>query len=279
MSVIPSLNDAMKAWLANAKSPKGNNPKDAPDPKKITEKNNAKRVEVLKVDSDDSPTEATTKNEVAKLDDEYECTVPLMHTIDLPALILCIAKKKGGKSTYIKQFLRMFHKTYVEIYLISGTAEANKEYDNLFPGVDEKMKVMETVANDQIMAIMESRKEKGPESDPTLLIFDDFIGEEFSLKSKAFEKLVSKGRHFNISIIIATQQFKKVPPLTRKNAEYVVCYNATAEEIKQIYDTYDPDTPKKDFIKMYKKIVKHKGFGLIYNLDLQEWFLMHVMKI
>lgn len=279
MSVIPSLNDAMKAWLANAKSPKGNNPKDAPNPKKITEKNNATRVEVLKVDSDDSPTEAITKNVVANKLDEYECTVPLMHTIVLPALILAIAKKSGGKSTFIKQFLRMFNKSFHEIYLISGTAEANKEYDNLFEGVDDKMKVMETVANDQIMSIMESRKEKGPKSDPTLIIFDDFIGEEFSLKSNAFEKLVSKGRHFNISIILATQQFKKVPPLTRTNAEYVVCYNTTATEIKQIYDQYDPDTTLKEFKKLYKKIVKKKGFGLIYNLEMQEWFLMHVMKI
>ena len=208
--------------------------------------------------------------------EEEEPGFPVMTHIEIPALILAVGKKKSGKSTFVKHYLRMEHEKFEMIYIISGTAKVTKEYDNIYPNSDLDIKVMNTLEKNVITDLLETRDRY---SEPLLLIFDDFIGMRgLNIRGKEFSKLVSAGRHYNLTLILCSQQFKAVPPLVRNNAEYMMLFNVPNSEVKQIYEVYGADTTLKNFIQTTRQIISKKGWFKCYNLDMQIWFLGHVMK-
>ena len=78
-----------------------------------------------------------------------------------------------------------------------------------------------------------------------LILIDDFIDDpSFTRKSQLLHQLYIRGRHYMISIIAATQVYKAVSPIIRKNMTHLCIYRlrnyvdleALIKEMTAIYD-------------------------------------------
>jgi DNA helicase HerA-like ATPase len=84
-----------------------------------------------------------------------------------------------------------------------------------------------------------------------LIIFDDFITTKDQSK---ISELFIRGRKKNASIIYLSQAYHTVPPIIRKNLNYVAFFKATTKrEISTLSVDYATDIDKADFQKLYVK--------------------------
>ena len=87
-----------------------------------------------------------------------------------------------------------------------------------------------------------------------LIVIDDFADSpEFTRNSTLLHQFFIRGRHSFCSCIVATQVFKAISPIVRKNMTDVYIYrlrnqadlDAIVEEVSAVYD-------KKTILKMYQ---------------------------
>ena len=98
-----------------------------------------------------------------------------------------------------------------------------------------------------------------------LIIIDDFADSpDFTRNSKLLHQLYIRGRHQMISTITATQVFKAISPIVRKNITDLYIYRlrnqadleAIIEEVSAVYD-------KKTLYKLYK-MATDEPYGFLY---------------
>jgi len=280
----------MQLWLKrHTTAVKGDDP--IPNPQrggKMAEikSDNAERTEDTKVTKEDDPETKVTKNIVEDIKEDAnmeEAELPIMSGIcwePMPSIAV-IAKKKAGKTNFVLQLVRQNNERFDQVFVVSSTAKITKEWDNLFPGSDERMKIVDDIDDEELDEFLELRKALYPDDNKKiLLILDDFIGmPKLKLRGKVVKKLVTTARHYGVGVIMLSQKFRACPDCIRTNCEYVVLYNTNANEINKIYDEYAPTAVKKaEFRTIVSKIVRRKGYGLIYNLDQQQWFLFWTRK-
>lgn len=71
-----------------------------------------------------------------------------------------------------------------------------------------------------------------------LLIFDDCIG-SVNWNSRIMQEFITRYRHYNISVFIATQYTNKIPPFVREIANNVFIFNQTTKRaIEAVHDSY-----------------------------------------
>lgn len=198
-----------------------------------------------------------------------------------PATICLTGKKFSGKSTFIQHFLIRHQDEFASIILISQSAKVTGEFDNLViepKKTDKKFMIVSQISEVEMEHILDISKKHGRQSPPILLIFDDIIGMKgMSLRASTFKELVTTGRQYNISLIFSSQKFRVIPDFLRVNCEYGIFLNMPVNEINKIYDEFAPRrTRKRQFVDVYQSIVKQIGFGLLYDLRKQAWFLIHI---
>lgn len=88
--------------------------------------------------------------------------------------------------------------------------------------------------------------EKYPEF---LLVIDDSIG--LFKNNSAIALLPTRHRHYKLSIIFASQNFKSIYPVIRNNTMISVFFRTNESELKKITDEYSTFDKKEDFIKLF----------------------------
>jgi len=100
----------------------------------------------------------------------------------------------------------------------------------------------------------------------TLFIFDDILGNTDFLKSKTFTKLATANRHINVTFFILSQYYKKLPPVIRTNASYIMFFPSNQQEIEKLADEMTPARMnKKRFIEIVNYATKDKHSFLSIN--------------
>ena len=194
-----------------------------------------------------------------------------------PSMLLVVGRSGSGKSSVIsymasnKNFIKGF---YDDIYLFSPTCEIDDICKTLKipkknmiakPSEEALMKILDT----QEKHIKSKGIKKTGESNKVLIIFDDIISDPKFLKSPAMVKLATMGRHFLISSIINTQSYTKVPRVIRLQANGIILFPSSNNELKLLGDdTAPPNCTKKDFLKLidYATSGKH-DFLYINNFE------------
>lgn len=192
---------------------------------------------------------------------------------------ILLAPSNSGKSTQILNYLLspFFYKDiFDEVFIISPTIR----YDATLKAVydsdefikiedDDAMENLDTVLED----IIESQKEKdkNDEMKHILIVLDDCI--QYLKKSKVISYLLTKNRHWKISVVLSVQSFRAVPPKARSNATAVICshlynhkeYDALYEEIGSSF---------KDFEKYYKEATEGGKYDTLF-IDNRNMRLIH----
>jgi len=92
-------------------------------------------------------------------------------------------------------------------------------------------------------------------ADNILIVYDDCASERHFWNSQAVQKLMFNSRHYKVSIIITTQNYKSIPkPLRLNMSMMVIYYTANLAELSSIYDENNSNLTFKEFHLMFKKV-------------------------
>jgi hypothetical protein len=99
-----------------------------------------------------------------------------------------------------------------------------------------------------------------------LLILDDCVTDTRFHGSKTLKILVSRGRHFHLSLIVLSQFILSLPPIVRSNADFICCSQMNRMSLDLLCDEYQTATmTRPEFIKMYANACTKYGFLVINN--------------
>lgn len=145
------------------------------------------------------------------------------------------------------------------IYLFSPTAKLDPVWKDL-EGLRASDRITEldkggkeklfSIFNTSISRAKATGKDKAPH---TLVIIDDGIADQQFMNSREFMKVFIAGRHGNISIMILTQSYSKVPRTPRMQLTALSMFPSKTTEIERLQIEHGPLTLGKwDFIDMVK---------------------------
>lgn len=186
-----------------------------------------------------------------------------------PCTIGIIGKKFSGKSNLLLNLIdkNKFDTTFIITQSIH-TGNLNDlltDEENLFDEVDNKFFDM----------LLDFQKDN-PKS-RVCLIFDDFINSERTLRDiKRINTLASSGRNFNITQVYSSQVLNALPPILRKNLEYIFFGRQTYKSIKDVCDEFSThDKPPKTLAAELIKLSSNKRHDWIwFNERESEWNLI-----
>jgi hypothetical protein len=205
---------------------------------------------------------------------------------------MCVVGKSGsGKTMAIINMLtnkNMLDDVFDFVYLFSGI---KPDPELIKPLKLPQHQVFNDFTEDDVKTLMtkmeRSVEKNGMKNTPSVLfIFDDILGKPKFLKSETMSKLITTNRHMNISVIILSQYFRKLPPVVRTNASYYMVFPSSLVEIEKVADELcPPNISKKKFIdiiqyatdakfnfisintKCDKDMMLRKNFGQILDTD------------
>ena len=153
-------------------------------------------------------------------------------------------KPNAGKSSLLNTLL---NEEKAIVSNIPGTTRDSIEDSLIIEGI--KFKFTDTAGLRKTSDIIES---KGIEKTKNiLLIFDDILSKQKFLKSNILTKLITECRHYNISCIINSQYYKKVPAVVRTNCRGLILFPSSLSELEKFTDENClPNMSKKRFLEL-----------------------------
>lgn len=148
--------------------------------------------------------------------------------------IVLLGKKASGKSTLMRDILYHLYKSgYPRVVVFSGTESMNHFFSEYVPsqyihyGLDVEVLTKIVHSQEQVhSAVKDLELKLGRKCgiDTRLcLVLDDIVFQRGVLAHDVFRRVFFQGRHFNISIILASQYLMFVPVEQRANIDYLVC--------------------------------------------------------
>jgi hypothetical protein len=178
--------------------------------------------------------------------------------------ILVLGKTNSGKSVLIKYIVSQHRSEFDKIFVICPTEEINGFYSNLVPDNCIFSDFKEDWLTTLIQKLTAMKKEDHKKKYNVLLILDDLGSDVKFSTSPAFTKMMVRGRHISLSLLISAQYLYQVPPICRSN----ICYLIVGQQNNQsqsiladefLYGSID----RKEFMRIYHDAIKDYGFLLI----------------
>jgi len=178
-----------------------------------------------------------------------------------PHSMLIVAPKGAGKSTFIINCLikKSFYKGYFDkIYIWSPTMKLDDKFNASIVLPDEQM--FEEYEEEDLLEILEKQSkdivENGKKnSEKILLIFDDMAQSIAFNQSKknAMTKLFFNLRHYNASLLVASQRYAGAIPLNfRTNLSGLIMFNIpNQKELEKIISENAGTVNKNQFKTIY----------------------------
>lgn len=169
--------------------------------------------------------------------------------METPYLKYIVGSPKKGKSVYIKD----------DIYLLSKSKQLNYGivicptiYNGLYDYIPEDFRHAQF--DEKIIHNLMKGQKKLRELDiekNAFIIFDDCIGNA-EWNTKVMKELITTYRHLRITVIIASQYCKSVPPLIRSCASHAVIFKPPNEiSYKAMLESFFQDFNTVDELKQY----------------------------
>lgn len=180
---------------------------------------------------------------------------------------MCIvAPPRSGKSNLIANVLKNKHwgydKVFDRVLFISPTVQHDKTIQACLSPADEHITLESNI--DAMPALLKAALAQQEEDlkQRLLIIFDDCVG----FLGREVEALVSKYRHYNASVIISSQQFRKIPPTARTCANYWVLFRThNKKEIEKMNEEFSGQY--RDFLKFYNEATAERYSFLFMDID------------
>ena len=204
------------------------------------------------------------------------------HVAKLPTRSLILAPSGGGKTVLLQNFiLDIYRDCFARIYIFSPSIDVDMTWNPVKDYLERDMKqdskrekyLFDSYEPAELMKIIETQHKvsefmkhnKMKKVYQILIIIDDFADDpSFTRNSRLLWSLYIRGRHDFISTITATQVYKAISPVIRKNITDLYIFRlrnnadmeAWLEEMSGLYD-------KTVLLKLYH-IATDKPHGFLY---------------
>lgn len=130
---------------------------------------------------------------------------------------------------------------------------------NFFPCSEEVL--------DRVFEVAKEAK-KTKKMKPCLIILDDIISYKKFTNSKALLKLLVMGRHYNLSCMVLSQAYHRIPKSVRLNFSCIMFFKGAMKEVETISEEYCPaGYTKRQFMRLINDITKEKYSFLFVDLN------------
>lgn len=178
-----------------------------------------------------------------------------------PFRVVMSGASGAGKTNVILNFINDKYLGYFDLILLySPTVFIDDAWDSAFNKRTLKRKNcfdnptpedIENIFQLQSKIVEEHGIHKSPK---ILLIMDDIIDNQQFLRSKIMGALVFRSRHINISMIVSTQVYNKIPRSVRINFSDTFLFKPTLSELNVLVDNCCPANLTK---KQFKGLINH----------------------
>jgi hypothetical protein len=163
-----------------------------------------------------------------------------------------------------------------EIYVFCPSARFDKTTKRIYNAMDNLIIIddLDDLRNSNmiIQQIMKEQKEydelkEGRPAKKILFLIDDMVG---MLKETGVDILITKYRHYNISILLCSQAYRKIPLTVRNCATALIFFNLmNARETEKVYDEYGSSVP--NFYE-HIKVLDRKYQFMFYHIEDQKFY-------
>ena len=183
-----------------------------------------------------------------------------IHGIKLPFRAVIIGNSGAGKTQTLLNIIHNMGNTFTEIYIITK----NKK-EPLYEYLEEKLGKQGLTIYEGIDKAPDLDKDISKE-DQTLIIMDDLVLEK---NQKPLEEYFLRARKQNCSLIYISQSYFAVPPMIRKNLNYLIIKQlANLPDLFRIMREYSLGVDKKVLLKLYENsTTDNKQDFLLVDLD------------
>lgn len=181
-----------------------------------------------------------------------------------PSLTLIVGKSGSGKSNVLVHMLtnpEFMGDFFDKVYLFSPTAKSDDLVEHLDLNDENIIDKLDAGAVDKLNEIIDEQDQKIKSSgikaiaskSKILIVCDDCISQKHFMKSDILSRLATAGRHSLISTIILSQSYTKVPRVIRLQAQGLILFPSSNDEIELLsQDLCPPHTTKKQFMGLIK---------------------------
>jgi len=153
--------------------------------------------------------------------------------------VILYGKVASGKTVMLKDLMLNIFRSYHSVYLFSGSEDVKRDF---LPFIGKKDRVLGGLDDPQsIMTINQLFKsQSSPIAGRCLLLFDDIIALGNSQHNCPYlMKLATNYRHYKITVILATQHMRAIPPTVRANCSHAIIFRQiNGDAIKALVQEY-----------------------------------------
>ena len=186
-----------------------------------------------------------------------------------PFFLILSARPASGKSFLIEYLMLLNNEEYnkdpFKYGLCLTNTSFNGQYNKFIP--DEFIHPsLDLSLIDNLMAIQKTQIEANGSAPRAFLILDDCLSVK-AFNSQTFLSLSTQFRHYNISIIVATQYIYRVPTTFRECATHAAMFKQTTmRSITALYESYGSSfNSVKEFAKYLADNLGDYKFILFYS--------------
>ena len=180
--------------------------------------------------------------------DEPKITQPIGAAMGIvPELnfrLLLTGPSNSGKTNFARWIIDKYYRSaFHRLVLMSPTAGIDPVWKDL-KGLkkSDRIEKLKIKPLQKLLKTQESLvKKKGKtNAQKVLLVLDDTIGNTSFIGSPEFLQVFIRGRHFNISSVVMTQSYVKLPRSVRLQATHVAMFPSFRSEIERLYEEHGP---------------------------------------
>lgn len=178
--------------------------------------------------------------------------------LQVPMLATIVGRRTSGKTTLMKHFLHTLAKAgdIDDVIVMCGTAFTQDWTDVV--GAHRVIEDLDQEVLEIILNRLREAKRRGSQKQ-TLLILDDCLG-SMTFTDATWRKIASAGRHYNLSVWVATQHYFAIPPLVRTNSDFVTLQGNIPQRVwKTVNEEFSPEDTWKQLEEKNKKGLANFG--------------------
>lgn len=191
-------------------------------------------------------------------------------------MVLCVAPKGSGKTTFIINFMNYYEKIFNHIYIFSRTIRLDPKWEPFLKRLDEsKEKKVFTEYDPTIIKKIYNRREIDKKKERCLIIYDDMISDDRTFAKWSKNDVtgsIYNQRHFGISTIIISQKYTEIPNNIRNQLDTLIISRLSGMELDHVYKTTTgiSDLPEDVFKTLYKYATHERFSFMLVNIPERE---------
>lgn len=194
-------------------------------------------------------------------------------TLPQSSMILLIAKRKSGKTTWAKNMLSHMPSARSGIVIVmAGTVETKRSWMDwvhplyiVDPSV-EYLEKLKSTQNNNVQQCMDSGKEFDMSKKHITLIIDDCSSISALMKSDVFKYLASNGRHLFITLFITSQYLNAIPAEVRVQFDVIIILaTGNRRNIAKLHEEYASCSTPREFRSVLSTCTENFGSLVIDN--------------